>query len=578
MNIGTDLVETVDKLFLDGDQKQRGTWGSSDSDADYTDDVHFTGSGKFLVVSDPPVTPIDALWDAEGADTFLSTTNNWAGDALPAFDGTTYAKFGTGGTTATVDRAVNLYGMEFNRDGNFTVAAGDGVITNGAGGILAAVPNATSRAYALSEDLTLAANQVWNITNNGAGVATLTVSGVISSDNSVVPFSLTKAGSGTLVLTGSNTYEGVTAVDNGIVDIINGKALGSTNGNTVVTCPSGGGLQFSGGIVTDEPITFNGDRPSWQPSFVNKAGSNTLNGLITTIGGVRTGTDKGTILVVRGGVTNGDSGSYYLVLNSNGTLAFYDKPLNIGNNKFFCNPSVEGGIVVLGVAGNTWAESQLYSGLLRLEAVNALPALAPLKVGMPAQADGSIDLNGYNQTVCQLEGPPVGKVASGILTSTRPATLTVDQSVSTLYNRPLNGFLSLIKTGTGTLTLSNDLSTTTGDFTVSNGTLVVTAASNLGYSTNVTVAAGTLTLQTSTAITNAANLTIANGGAAKVNLAAGVTETVRTLYFGNKQQRARSYSASSEHGSQVVVDTEHFAGTGILTVLLDKSGTVLKLR
>lgn len=578
VNIGTDLVETVDKLFLDGDQKQRGTWGSSDSDADYTDDVHFTGSGKFLVVSDPPVTPIDALWDAEGADTFLSTTNNWAGDALPAFDGTTYAKFGTGGTTATVDRAVNLYGMEFNRDGNFTVAAGDGVITNGAGGILAAVPNATSRAYALSEDLTLAANQVWNITNNGAGVATLTVSGVISSDNSVVPFSLTKAGSGTLVLTGSNTYEGVTAVDNGIVDIINGKALGSTNGNTVVTCPSGGGLQFSGGIVTDEPITFTGDRPSWQPSFVNKAGSNTLNGLITTIGGVRTGTDKGTILVVRGGVTNGDSGSYYLVLNSNGTLAFYDKPLNIGNNTFFCNPSVEGGIVVLGVAGNTWAETQLYSGLLRLEAINALPALAPLKVGMPAQADGHIDLNGYNQTVCQLEGPPVGKVASGILTSTRPATLTVDQSVSTLYNRPLNGFLSLIKTGTGTLTLSNDLSTTTGDFTVSNGTLVVTAASNLGYSTNVTVAAGTLTLQTSTAITNAANLTIANGGAAKVNLAAGVTETVRTLYFGNKQQRARSYSASSEHGSQVVVDTEHFAGTGILTVLLDKSGTVLKLR
>jgi len=577
VKIGTGLVEAVDKLYLDGEQQRRGTWGTTGSGALYPDDVHFSGGGMILVVSDPPVTPVDALWDAEGADTLLSTTNNWAGDVLPAFDGTTYAKFGTGGNTATVDRAVNLFGMEFSRDGNFRIAAGEGVITNGAGGILAAVPNTTSRAYTLAEDLTVAANQVWNVTNNGAGAATLTVSGSISSDNTVYPFSLTKAGNGTLVLSGSNTYEGVTTVANGALEITSAKALGSTSGNTVVTCPSGGFLQFSGGVATDEPITFSGSRPSWQPSFVNRAGSNTLNGLVTTIGGIRTEVYGGTVLVVRGGVTNGGGGSYDMVLNSSGTLAFYDKPLNLGSNNFFCNPSIAGGVVVVGVAGNVWADTQLYSGLLRLEAVNALPWFAPLKVGLSAQADGSMDLNGYNQTVCRLEGPPVGKAASGYLTSAKPATLTVDQSVSTLYNRPLNGFLNLVKTGTGTLTLSNDLNTTTGDITVSNGTLVVAVASNLGNSTNVTVAAGRLTLQSLAAIADTAALNIANGGAAKVSLASGVNEAVSRLYFGGRQQRKATYSAVAAPGVQVV-DTEHFEGTGVLTVLNDKTGTLVRLQ
>ena len=576
VKIGADLVEAVDKLYLDGEQKQRGTWGATGSGAAHIDDAHFFGSGKLLVVSDPPVTPVDALWDAEGADTLLSTTNNWAGDVLPAFDGTTYAKFGTGGNTATVDRAVSLFGMAFNRDGNFTVAAGEGVITNGAGGILAAVPNTTSRTYTLAEDLTVAANQVWNFTNNGAGAATLAVSGSISSDNSVYPFSLTKAGNGTLLLSGSNTYEGVTAVANGTLEISSASALGSTNGNTVVTCTSGGCLQFSGGITTDEPITFSGERPSWQSSFLNRAGSNTLNGLVTTIGGIRTGVNGGTVLVFRGGVTNGSGGSYGMVLNSSGTLAFYDKPLNLGSNTFFCNPAIGGGVVVLGVAGNVWSNTELYSGLLRLEAVNALPYFAPLKVGLPAQADGILDLNGYNQTVCRLEGPPVGKVGSGYLTSTKPATLTVDQSGSTLYNRPLNGFLSLVKTGTGTLTLSNELNTTTGDITVSNGTLVVAVASNLGNSTNVTVAAGTLTLQSSSAIADTADLNIADGGEAKVSLAAGVNETVSRLYCGGKQRSKGTYSAAAAPGV-LVVDTVHFAGTGVLTVLHDRTGTLIGL-
>ena len=573
LKIGTGLTETVGSLFLDGVQKLHGTWGPTGSGAKYTDDVHFTGGGKILVLSDPPVTAVNATWDAGGADAFLSTTNNWAGDVLPAFDGTTYALFGTGGSSATVDRAVSLYGMTFNRDGNFTVAAGAGIVTNGAGGITAAVPNTTSRAYALAEDVTLIAHQVWNVATNGAGVATLTVSGSVSAEDAL-PFTLTKVGDGTLVLSGSNTYDGVTTVSNGVLEISNAKALGSTNGNTVVNCPSGGFLQLSGGITVAEPITLNAERPGSNGSILNNVGSNTLTGAITTLGQVRTRVNGGTTLAVRGGIRKGDGGTSWLVLNAVGTLAFYDTPLNLSSNTFFCNP---GGLIVLGVAGNNWAETQVASGTLRLDITNALPVNAPLKVGVSISPNGTLDLNGNSQTVCQLVGPlTVG--AGSILTSTKPATLTVDQSVNTTYDRPLNGFLSLLKIGTGTLTLSNNLSTTTGNIAVTNGTLVVAPASNLGNCTNVTVTApGTLTIQTSTGILDSASLFVANGGSAKVSLAAGVNETVSWLYFGNKMQRSGTYSATSGGGVRMV-DTEHFAGTGILTVLHDKSGTLLRLQ
>ncbi|MDD4019916.1 MAG: autotransporter-associated beta strand repeat-containing protein [Kiritimatiellae bacterium] len=139
------------------------------------------------------------------------------------------------------------------------------------------------------------------------------------------------------------------------------------------------------------------------------------------------------------------------------------------------------------------------------------------------------------------------------------------------------GAVTLVKSGSGTLTLTRAC-TTSGDFVVSNGTLAVSATGALGAnSTNVVVAGGTLSLSNSTAIADSATLVIANGGAAKVSLAAGVNESVGYLYFGNRQQRAGTYSATAGGGVQKV-DTEHLAGTGILRVLRDSAGTAITLR
>lgn len=100
--------------------------------------------------------------------------------------------------------------------------------------------------------------------------STLTVGGVISDGAS--NNALTKAGTGTLVLSGANTYTGLTTVSSGILNVQNNTALGTTAGGTVIN--DGAKLQLQGGItVTGETLTT---------GFLESvSGTNTWTGNIT---------------------------------------------------------------------------------------------------------------------------------------------------------------------------------------------------------------------------------------------------------------------------------------------------------
>ena len=112
-----------------------------------------------------------------------------------------------------------------------------------------------------------------------------------------------------------------------------------------------------------------------------------------------------------------------------------------------------------------------------------------------------------------------------------------------------------------------------GSFTILGGTNVITATGTLGINcTNVTIVAGTLKLLASDGISDGAAVTIADGGAAKIELAAG-EETVKWLTFGDKTKLPGRYSAVS--GPGIIVDTEHFSGTGVLKVLRGPSATII---
>ena len=568
VRIGDGLMETVDKLFIDGMQQVSGTWGTTASGATHKDDTRFAGNGKIYVLTSPSFTVVNAIWDAGGSDTLMSTANNWADDALPVFDGTTYAFFGEGGGTATVDTAVNLYGMTFNCTNAFTVASGAGTLTLGAGGVTAAIPDTTSRTYTLTGDTTLSANQTWAVTTNQAGVTTLAVAGAVSDGND--PFGITKTGNGILVLSGSNSYGGATYLNEGSIAITHGNALGSTNGATLIA--DGAWMQMSGGITIAEAVTLPSDSSTRNAGGLRvTGGSNVWSGKITSsMSNSRINCNGGSLDII-GGIVGGQmclggyGGSYIRVS---------EKPVTTPGYTFFAHTSIP---VILAVTNNVWNGCEINGNFVRTDMENVLPASAALTLGSVAysSAPGGLDLNGNNQTVAQLKSYDVGSTL--ILCSPTPATLTVNQSANTALFGSITGAVSLVKNGSGTLTLTRAC-TTFGSFIVSNGTLAVSATGTLGVnSTNVVVAGGTLSLSNSTAIADSATLVIANGGAAKAALAAGVNESVAYLYFGDRQQRAGTYSAAAGGGVQKV-DTEHLAGTGILTVLRDSAGTVISLR
>ena len=85
--------------------------------------------------------------------------------------------------------------------------------------------------------------------------AAATQSGVISSTDA---FGFEKVGTGTLTVSGANTYTGVTTVSEGTLTLASGNGLGAAGAGNETTVASGATLAVQGGVVTAEAITLNG--------------------------------------------------------------------------------------------------------------------------------------------------------------------------------------------------------------------------------------------------------------------------------------------------------------------------------
>jgi len=91
---------------------------------------------------------------------------------------------------------------------------------------------------------------------------------------------ITKNGTGTLTLSGANTYTGTTTISAGILKLNNITALGSTSSTSVTT---GGTLDLNGiTLSTAIPLTLNGTGVSSGGALINSSGTPTnYNGAIT---------------------------------------------------------------------------------------------------------------------------------------------------------------------------------------------------------------------------------------------------------------------------------------------------------
>ncbi len=381
----------------------------------------------------------------------------------------------------------------------------DGIIRNGAAGLLNIVKNGagtqtfanTAVAAADSQtgtttvnagtiellNLTLWASPiVLNATTPDAllisqttrdGTGTGNVNGVISG-----PGGVTKKGSFTATLFATNTFSGGLTVNEGILAL--GGAAGTTPAGTGTITMNGGNIRAATtGKTATNPVTVNN-------SFIL--------GRLTNLRGAVTLTTDATITASNpDGVANNPSqlgaidGAFRVSFaeGSGGAVA----PFGIGT-----------GALEITAANTNSGGTTVASGRVRVLAAGAL-SNAPLAVNA-----GELLLNNAAQTVTELAG------AGGSIITGTGHTLTVNQTSTTTSAAAISGPGALVKSDTGSLTLTG-ATTYTGSTSVSNGTLALGAAATLSTSPVVTVSAGATLDASAAGLFRAAGQTLAGAGA-----------------------------------------------------------------
>lgn len=85
---------------------------------------------------------------------FVDAASNWETESLPNFNGSALVSFGSGGSTARVNRAISLYGSPSTAAGISRSRTAAVLSRSPQGGVTAATPSAATRTYALEADVT----------------------------------------------------------------------------------------------------------------------------------------------------------------------------------------------------------------------------------------------------------------------------------------------------------------------------------------------------------------------------------------------------------------------------------------
>lgn len=169
-----------------------------------------------------------------------NTPSNWDGpDLLPNFsspgDDIIFDNAATSGTSTGLDGSKTINSLTFSASDNANFAILAGTTANSTltitTGNLSKLGNGAPQIFA---GVVLGASGTWNIANT---VSSLTVSGVISDGGN--GYGITFSGPGRTILTGANTYSGLTIVSAGTLTL---------NANSGAAIP--GNLEISGGTVS----------------------------------------------------------------------------------------------------------------------------------------------------------------------------------------------------------------------------------------------------------------------------------------------------------------------------------------
>ncbi len=511
-------------------------------------------------------------WNALTNDLVISSTITNGGNTL-TIDGandTTLsgAISGTGGLTMVGTGTLLLSGSN-NLSGTVTAGAGTiaignnyalgtGGLTLNGGSLLASgaartitnLVNATGDfGIGGSQDLTFASNfnltgnRVMTVSNSGL----TTISGSLGQTTGTPTF--TKAGTGTLVLSGSNTLANAITVSAGTLNIQNSNALGTTNFGTTVS--SGATLELQGGVNVDsESLLISGNGNGGNGALRNVSGSNAWSGHTVQSANATIGSAAGT-LTLSGNLTNGGfntalvgggniifggivSGTGNLTNNSTGTVSLEGTSANTISGALIVNA---GTVLLNKTAGVNAFAGALTVGdgtggsnadVVRLSASNQIPNASAVTVN----SSGLLDLNDFSDTI-NLATNNGGAVTTGAGTLTMAGDLVAKSSNGTSAtisgNLDLGGTRSFtVNTGSSTVDLDISATVSGANTLTKQGTGRMQLSGSNAYSGLTTVSAGQLRLTDNNALGTTAGTNLVVSGAA-MELAGDITITGEAL-------------------------------------------------
>ncbi|MBA3936181.1 MAG: autotransporter-associated beta strand repeat-containing protein [Planctomycetes bacterium] len=424
-----------------------------------------TGSIGYILVLSSSATAVTVtvgdsidIWNGTASSDW-NTASNWSLGTVPTGNNDVQIGNGSGPFQATpsVTAAGGICQSLTFTGSAAAVGAGSGTLTIGSGGLTASVAGSS-----IACPVALGATQTWTSTVNA-----VVVSGVVSG-----AFALTKAGTGTVTLSGANTCSAGVTLSAGTLNINNAAALGAAastftiaNGTTIDNT-SGGAIT----IAANNPMAWSGD--------FTFTGSNALNlgtGATALGTAVRQVTVSASTLTV-GGVVSGTGG---VNKTGSGTLALNGADTFTGGMTLTAGTLAIGNAAALGAAASTFT---IAGGTVDNTSGGALT----IANNNPQSWSGDFTFTGTNAL-----NLGTGAVALGA--GTRQATV----AASTLtVGGIISGTGAVTKLGGGTLTL-NGANTYSGGLTVSAGTLNIGNAAALGATASTFTIAGGTTIDNS---------------------------------------------------------------------------------